>query len=401
MNCFEAGIQHLHTLGHLGKGVRCAHLDTGLDGSHAALVGRVGEFRQVGYSGHAAVQAAPVDSGWHGTHTAALIAGNRLSGGFCGAAPEAELYAAAVIEEGHILARILTGMDWAVSRGVKVACLSLGLDSAFPSLQSMVRALTAADVLVVCPIGNRGAGQSMAPALWDEVLTVGACDATGRAMPFSGSHHDELGGPPLKPDVTAPGHEVLSALPDGGWGRRSGTSMASALVAGVAAVLRGAFPHHDTRGVREALQRTASALHPGQEHRSRAGMTDPSAAFDWLDKNPPSADVRPRSALALISPAPVVDLRLRRRLAECGATHLCDAVLEFATRPDGLEFCAACGQADTHSPHLDVHRFIKMLDHCPIVICRLLRPEIELGLHSQGCVSACCPDAPPSFARSI
>jgi hypothetical protein len=111
-------------------------------------------------------------------------------------------------------------------------------------------------VLIVAAAGNDGCACLHVPAAHAAVLAVGAMDALGRPLAFSnwGQRYHTHG-------ILAPGENILGAQPGGGTALGSGTSLASAIVSGVAALLlclqlkRSQRP--DPRLVREALLRTA------------------------------------------------------------------------------------------------------------------------------------------------
>ena len=114
-----------------GSGIIVAHLDTGVDGKHAALRNAITRFAFFDDLG-AEVSPAPkpFDSGEHGTHTAGTIAGRPVRGKQIGVAPGAHIASALVIEGGNPIARVLGGMNWAVGVGARVLSMSLG----FPGL---------------------------------------------------------------------------------------------------------------------------------------------------------------------------------------------------------------------------------------------------------------------------
>ena len=180
--------------------------------------------------------------------------------GFVGIAPESPLLSGAVIEDGYILARIVSGLDWLAGRDLSIVNLAIGLPTASPVLRTLVRALSERNVLVIAPIGNRGAGAAGAPGIYPEVLSVGAADDSGGVAKFSGSSHVAVSKACEKPDLIAPGVDMVSTLPGGGFGARGGTSVSSAISPGMAALLREAFPLACAATISHALRATCGPI---------------------------------------------------------------------------------------------------------------------------------------------
>jgi subtilisin family serine protease len=114
------------------------------------------------------------------------------------------------------------------------------------SLLAAVRALRAAGVFVVASAGNEGADCASVSdpiAIYDDVFSVGAVDEFGEVATFS-SRGPVLvdGSGRTKPDIAAPGVDILSAAPGGGYALGSGTSSAGPHVAGVVALMWSANP---------------------------------------------------------------------------------------------------------------------------------------------------------------
>lgn len=127
-------------------------------------------------------------------------------------------------------------------------------------------ALRAAGVFVVASAGNDGSACSTVQApisLYDDVFTVGAIDEFGAMAPFS-SRGPVLadGSGRTKPDVVAPGVNVLSAYPGGTYAFNDGTSMAGPHVVGVVALLWSAVPSliGDIDATERILTQTAAPL---------------------------------------------------------------------------------------------------------------------------------------------
>jgi hypothetical protein len=121
-----------------GNGVVVAHLDTGADGRHPALRGAFASFAEFDPLGAEVKPApAPHDTGEHGTHTAATVAGRAVRGFSMGVAPGAKLASAIVIEGGNVVARVLAGLDWAPDRQARCSpCRSVCPDGGTISCRS-------------------------------------------------------------------------------------------------------------------------------------------------------------------------------------------------------------------------------------------------------------------------
>ncbi|MCY1327605.1 type VII secretion-associated serine protease mycosin [compost metagenome] len=231
-----------------GTGVTIGVLDTGIDAGHPEFAGKdidFCHFNQLGIP----VSRTAVDFDSHGTHVSGLTAGRTV-----GIAPDASLAVAAVLTtrdgkkmKGY-LAQILAGLNWLASRagkdgmGVDVINASLGGQANGRKFFNEFRLNYARGCLIVAAVGNdgdKGIGHHNEPASFEFVLAVGACDRLHNMASFSawGRTYKSKDAKSHKPDLVAPGVGVHSAVPGGNYGLKNGTSMASPLVAGVAALL--------------------------------------------------------------------------------------------------------------------------------------------------------------------
>jgi subtilisin family serine protease len=220
----------------------------------------------------------------HATHVAGIAAGNyrtrALGSRISGVAPKAYIgnYKVLTIPDGAFglngnSAEIVAGIEAAVRDGMDVINLSLGEAEIDPSRDIVARALdgaAAAGVVPVVAAGNDfedlGAGSVTSPGSSERAITAAAENQNG---PFIASFSS--GGPTplslrMKPDVTAPGEDVLSSVPrrDGLWASFSGTSMAAPHVAGAAALLRQRHRGWTVEQIKSALVLTGKpVLGPG------------------------------------------------------------------------------------------------------------------------------------------
>ncbi|MDP9222518.1 MAG: S8 family serine peptidase, partial [Actinomycetota bacterium] len=273
-------VPELWSQGLSGEGVVVGHLDTGADGTHPGLADAIGHFAEFDFLGRQVVpDPAPHDTDEHGTHTAGTIAGRSVDGKSFGVAPAAKLASAIVIEGGQVIARILGGMDWIVGQGARVLSMSLGLRGFMDDFEPLTRILRANGVLPVFAIGNEGPGTSRSPGNYSEALSVGAMDTNHGIASFSSSHQFDREQDAVVPDVVAPGADVVSAKPGGGFQLMDGTSMATPHVAGLAALLLQAKPSATVDELEQALFRSC-ALEPGwRTERAGRGLPHGPAAL--------------------------------------------------------------------------------------------------------------------------
>ncbi|HWB51848.1 MAG TPA: S8 family serine peptidase, partial [Stellaceae bacterium] len=184
-------------------------------------------------------------------------------------------------------ATLALAINQCAAEGADIITISSGQQTATGQadrfLTDAVRNAAARGTLIVAAAGNDGCRCVQVPGALDSVLAVGACDLAGTPLPFSnfGDLYRENG-------ILAPGENVKGASPLEGVALRSGTSFATPIVAGVAALLlscvRQSGGTADPRAVRDALLATARACAadaPG-DPRCLAGQLDIAAAMTAL-----------------------------------------------------------------------------------------------------------------------
>lgn len=281
--------------GRTGRGVTVAILDTGINLGHPALShlkdgkhdnGELVAFRD--YLTNKEGIGAAVDEDGHGTHVLGVISARGSSfmdklayGGvdLRGGAPNVRLVVARVCGADGCLAEALPrAVEWAVDQGADVLSLSLGgerapslLGSQRDQLSSAVNAAIDRGVVVVASAGNEGTahGDVSAPADVPGVIAVGAVDKSGavwegssrgaptdcRSVPLVGSQGRCP--PHQKPELVAPGVDILGPWSGTSYVRATGTSQACPFVtAAVALILEG----RQDLGNREAVMEVKRAL---------------------------------------------------------------------------------------------------------------------------------------------
>jgi subtilisin family serine protease len=307
-----------------GAGTAIAVLDTGIDAAHAFFGGRVaaeacfsagsecpnGETTQLGAG--AAVPCTYGTQCWHGTHVAGIAAGagptlngvapaaslisiqtgSRETGAACGPHPSP----CVVIYESDALA----ALDWIAdtqpgAEPIAAVNMSFATDTVWSSEAGCdadngayvlaIDALRALGIASVAASGNAGLNTGIsAPACVSSAVGVGATSKTSDVIA-------SLSNVSVPLDLLAPGLAILSALPGGGYGNGSGTSMAAPHVSGAFAVLRAADPAADVGELVDALASTGVPLYRAGVTRPRIQVDDavraraPAACFDGLDND--------------------------------------------------------------------------------------------------------------------
>ncbi|MGW0520160.1 S8 family peptidase [Crossiella sp. NPDC003009] len=254
-----------------GSGVTVGVLDSGVDGGHPDLAGKL--LAQQDFTG--TLPQGGDDLG-HGTHVAGIIASAGRE--YRGVAPDVKLVSGKVcVAFGCPDSMVIAGLEWIAPRA-KVVNLSLGGDTT-DGTDPVSRALNTLSAkhgtLFVVSSGNdRGidppdplAGVT-APASADAALAVGSVTAEDTPSPFT-SHGPRLGDHAVKPDIAAPGSGVVSArvpgTPTGDadpvderHSRASGTSMAAPHVTGAAALLLQQNPQWTVDRLKSQLMSSAT-----------------------------------------------------------------------------------------------------------------------------------------------
>ncbi|WP_164842537.1 S8 family peptidase [Actinoplanes solisilvae] len=245
-----------------GTGVTVGVLDTGIDAAHPDFAGRLAEVRD--FTGG----NDPVDNVGHGTHVASTIVGSGAAsdGKYRGVAPGAKLLVGKVCATTECQdSDIITAMQWAAPK-TRVVSMSIGGDDtpALDPLETAVQELSHQyGTLFVVAAGNEGKPKSVSsPATADDALAVAAVDADDVRAYFS-SRGPRLGDNHIKPEISAPGVDIVAAAPGGGYQPMSGTSMATPHVAGAAAILAGQHPGWSGPQLKAALM---DSVKPGEEN---------------------------------------------------------------------------------------------------------------------------------------
>jgi subtilisin family serine protease len=305
-------------LGYRGNGIVVGGQDTGYDWDHPAILGKYRGWNGVAashdHNWHDAIHSGggvcgddslvPCDDHGHGTHTMGTMVGDDGGANQVGMAPQAKWIGCRNMDQGNGTPATYTEcFQWFVAPtevdgqapdpalAPHVINNSWGCPPSegcsFDTLRMVVENTRAAGIVVVVSAGNSGSGCSSVvdpPAIYEASFSVGATDSGDNIASFSSRGPVTIDGSNrMKPDVSAPGVDVRSSVPGGGYGFSSGTSMAGPHVAGLVALLLDARPDliGDVESVEELVAVTSAPRTTGQTCGGMPGNEVPNPVYGW------------------------------------------------------------------------------------------------------------------------
>jgi subtilisin family serine protease len=240
----------------------------------------------------------PIDDNGHGTHVAGTIGavGNNAIG-VTGVNWEVSIVPLKFLNAGGSgsTAGAIAAVEYATLIGVDIMNNSWGGGAFSQALLDAINAAAAADILFVASAGNGGTNTDINPhypSTYDAANIVSVASTDDDDLRASSSNYGAT-----SVDLGAPGVNILSTLPGGGYGYKSGTSMASPHVAGTAALVRALSP---SIGVSELKQRLLDFTEPVS---SLAGITVTGGRLNAFLPIATADDVPPGAILDLASSA--------------------------------------------------------------------------------------------------
>jgi thermitase len=234
-----------------GSTVTIAAIDSGIDLKHPDLRARI-----VRGFNFLSPGAPPQDDFGHGTHIAgiaAAIQNNHI--GIAGTAVNVNIMPLKILDQNGegTVEDLAKAIFYAARHSVRVVNMSLGTlteDNRCPQiLQEQVNVAHARGVLLAAAAGNQGGTDPFFPAACGNVVAVTSSDFSDILSGF-----DNIGN---WIDITAPGEDIISTMPGGDYEFESGTSMATAFVAGAAAMVWSRNPGLQPDDIERILERSA------------------------------------------------------------------------------------------------------------------------------------------------
>ncbi|MFJ6249220.1 MULTISPECIES: S8 family serine peptidase [unclassified Streptomyces] len=288
-----------------GRGVTVAVLDNGVDSSMAELRGKVLPGRDFYDDKGKNGLTNGEDTSPHGTNMALAIAGTGANGGVKGIAPDAKILSLKVADAvgSYDLAGYASrAIRYAADNGARVINISMGgveFEEGIPKWQAAVDYALSKNVLIFAASGNDGEDGLSYPAATPGVVAVGALDTKGKIAKFSNY------GPHLAlaaPGVDAPGRCSKNKSE---YCAFEGTSHASAIASGAAALIWSAHPDWTANQVLRVMLETAGHNGPVPSKYIGYGSVRPAQVLLEGKGNPGDPDVNPLlAARASKPPAP-------------------------------------------------------------------------------------------------
>ncbi len=243
--CFASSLIKWHSdLRTCTKDVKVGIIDTSFDISHPTFQ------RMKGSSGQFLNGEAPSTHDWHGTAVLSLLAGDPASS-TPGLIPDASFYLATAFktdEAGNASTdtmRLLQALDWLDALDVRYINMSFS-GPRDPLFEQAINRMAAKGTVFIAAAGNQGpTAPPSYPAAYPQVIAVTAVNKNAENY-----RHANRG---QYVDLSAPGVEIMTALPDGKQGFRTGTSFAAPFVTAIVATR--SDPSHAFAGKRELLSR--------------------------------------------------------------------------------------------------------------------------------------------------
>lgn len=262
-----------------GGGVVVAVIDTGVDASHPLLAGSISPkgYNFLTNSTTTLDVQQNVDTNQNGEFDQLFGHGTLVAGLVLRVAPDARIMPIVAMDsDGYAtIFRLAQGLYHALDNGAHVANVSMGMESDPPLLRDVIADVESQGLIVVASAGNRANSNPDYPAGTSSLGTLAIAATTDSDIRAEFSNYGAW------VSLTAPGVDVVSTVPGGGFGVASGTSLSAPLVAGAAAAVRAICPIIPAAQIDGILQTRAASINaqnPGFAGQLGSGRLNVAAA---------------------------------------------------------------------------------------------------------------------------
>ncbi|HXJ64265.1 MAG TPA: S8 family serine peptidase [Actinomycetota bacterium] len=234
-------------------GTTIGFVDTGIDTTHPEFQGRIAGCVHM-------VSGQPFsgckDGFGHGTHVAGIAAAaTNNAQGVAGISFDSRIYVCRALgsDGSGNDSDVAACIHWLSDQGVRIINMSLTVDTPAAVHPAVTAAWNGGDgALLIAAAGNTGSTALQYPAGFGEVVSVGNTTLQDTIAPSS-THNSDV-------ELSAPGSQIFSTWKGGGYATETGTSMASPVVAGTAAIVWQLHPTFTARQVRTKLHNSVDDL---------------------------------------------------------------------------------------------------------------------------------------------
>jgi subtilisin family serine protease len=241
-----------------------------------AADGLVGDVIGWNFSGN---NNSPMDTNGHGTHVAGIIAAMGTNGGMIGVAPNVQIMPIQFLDgNGNgTISQFIVGLDYSVAHGAKISSNSWTGADPSQALSDAINNAQANGMIFVAAAGNGGNNNDASPVYpanltENNVVAVAATDQYNNLANFSNYGAKSVA-------MAAPGVNILSTLPGGSYGEKSGTSMSTPIVAGVMALVWSAHPSWTYLQVINQVESTVTKVSSLNGKVATGGIVNAAAAL--------------------------------------------------------------------------------------------------------------------------
>ncbi len=261
-------------------------IDTGYDLGHEDLMAGAHVTGEVvdAINGEEPLGVWSQDDWGHGTHIAGIISSVDNNFGLVGINPgnHLNLHNVKIINNPHAWkiwgSDMIAAVEACTNAGATVINMSIGGVGSSEAERLAMQTAYDNGTLLFAAAGNRGSEDYFYPASYDAVVSVGAIDEDGQAWMYS-QHNDQT-------ELVAPGVNIKSTIPGNQYGKKDGTSIATAFASGTAALVWSHYPDCTAPQIRDVLTQSArDAGAPGLDTLYGYGEIQAKAALDLLDSN--------------------------------------------------------------------------------------------------------------------
>ncbi|MGC9452613.1 MAG: S8 family serine peptidase [Oceanipulchritudo sp.] len=242
----------------------------------------------------------PIDVKGHGSHVAGTIAATGNNGiGLAGVAWDAQIMALRFIGiSGGATSDAIICLEYAIANGARLTSNSWGGSDFSQAMLDTITSARDAGQLFIAAAANYGEDNDIVdiyPADYEveNILTVAAVDRNDQLASFSNFGSGCV-------DVGAPGVDIhsLAGLGDHGYTLMSGTSMATPVVAGIAALLMAEFPESDIMGIKNRILKSVRGVDRLADKVVTGGMVNLRKALETVDDRPYNDDIASAHVIA-------------------------------------------------------------------------------------------------------